>query len=153
MTSDDPVRVLIAGGGVAALEAALTLRELAEGRMRVELLAPEPQFWYRPLAVAEPVAVNVDCLGTSIVGDQALADALRGCCPLNQKGIRSRLKLERPIYARTSAYGHFGRQPERDGGFSWERTDLVGRLRHLLGLPAEVRGPRRQASADPRGAG
>jgi sulfide:quinone oxidoreductase len=47
-------RVLIAGGGVAALEAALALRELGEGRVEVELLAPEPQFWYRPLAVAEP---------------------------------------------------------------------------------------------------
>src|SRR6266542_4031804 len=47
-------RVLIAGGGVAALEAALALRELGEGRVSVELLAPEPQFWYRPLAVAEP---------------------------------------------------------------------------------------------------
>ena len=46
--------VLIAGGGVAALEAALTLRELGEGRIRVELLAPEPSFWYRPVAVAEP---------------------------------------------------------------------------------------------------
>ena len=47
-------RVLIAGGGVAALEAALALRELGEGRVSVEMLAPEPQFWYRPLAVAEP---------------------------------------------------------------------------------------------------
>ena len=47
-------RVLIAGGGVAALEAALALRELAEERVAVELLAPEPHFWYRPLSVAEP---------------------------------------------------------------------------------------------------
>ena len=48
------MRVLIAGGGVAALEAALALRALAEDRVSVEMLAPEPQFWYRPLAVAEP---------------------------------------------------------------------------------------------------
>jgi sulfide:quinone oxidoreductase len=54
MTRTDPVRVLIAGGGVAALEATLALRALAEERVSVELLAPEPQFWYRPLAVAEP---------------------------------------------------------------------------------------------------
>ena len=47
-------RVLIAGGGVAALEAALALRELGEGRVSVEMLAPEPEFWYRPLSVAEP---------------------------------------------------------------------------------------------------
>jgi sulfide:quinone oxidoreductase len=54
MTRTEPVRVLIAGGGVAALEAALALRALAKERVTVELLAPEPQFWYRPLAVAEP---------------------------------------------------------------------------------------------------
>jgi sulfide:quinone oxidoreductase len=54
MTHTDPVRVLVAGGGVAPLEAALALRALAEERVSVELLAPEPQFWYRPLAVAEP---------------------------------------------------------------------------------------------------
>ena len=50
--------VLIAGGGVAALEAALALRALAEDRVRVELLAPEPQYWYRPLAAAEPFALG-----------------------------------------------------------------------------------------------
>src|ERR1043165_3511288 len=52
-----PLRVLVAGGGVAALEAALALNELAAGRLEVELLAPEPKFWYRPLAVVEPFAV------------------------------------------------------------------------------------------------
>ena len=50
--------VLIAGGGVAALEAALTLREVGEGRARIELLAPEPSFWYRPVAVAEPFGLG-----------------------------------------------------------------------------------------------
>ena len=54
MKRDDPMNVLIAGGGVAALEAALALRALAEERVRVELLAPEHHFFYRPLAVAEP---------------------------------------------------------------------------------------------------
>ena len=54
----DQYSVLIAGGGVAALEAALTLRELGEGRVRVELLAPEPSFWYRPVAVAEPFGLG-----------------------------------------------------------------------------------------------
>ncbi len=58
MMTDEPRHVLIAGGGVAALEAALALRELTEGRVRVELLAPEPQFWYRPLAVAEPFGLG-----------------------------------------------------------------------------------------------
>jgi hypothetical protein len=51
-------RVLIAGGGVAALEAALALRELGEGRVSVEIIAPEPEFWYRPLAVAEPFGLG-----------------------------------------------------------------------------------------------
>jgi len=50
----DEFSVLIAGGGVAALEAALTLADVGEGRVRVELLSPEPQFFYRPAAVAEP---------------------------------------------------------------------------------------------------
>ena len=54
MDRGKPMNVVIAGGGVAALEAALALRALAEDRVRVELLAPEPLFWYRPLAVAEP---------------------------------------------------------------------------------------------------
>jgi sulfide:quinone oxidoreductase len=58
MMTDEPRHVLIAGGGVAALEAALGLRELTEGRVRVELLAPEPHFWYRPLAVAEPFGLG-----------------------------------------------------------------------------------------------
>ena len=47
---------------------------------------------------------------------------------LSPRGIRERLELNRPIYARTAAYGHFGREPEPDGGFSWERTDLVDAL-------------------------
>ena len=58
MDNGDPPDVLIAGGGVAALEAALALRALGEGEIRVELLAPEPQFWYRPLAVAEPFGLG-----------------------------------------------------------------------------------------------
>jgi len=50
---------------------------------------------------------------------------------LKPRGIRTHLKLNRPIYARTSAYGHFGREPDTDGGFSWEKTDLVGELKGL----------------------
>jgi S-adenosylmethionine synthetase len=48
---------------------------------------------------------------------------------LKPRGIREHLKLNRPIYARTAAYGHFGRAPDADGGFSWERTDLVSQLK------------------------
>jgi S-adenosylmethionine synthetase len=50
---------------------------------------------------------------------------------LSPRGIREHLKLNKPIYARTSAYGHFGRPPEDDGGFSWEKTDLVDELKRL----------------------
>ena len=52
---------------------------------------------------------------------------------LSPRGIREHLHLNRPIYARTAAYGHFGRTPEPDGGFSWERTDLVDDLKSLFG--------------------
>ena len=51
---------------------------------------------------------------------------------LSPKGIRTHLQLNKPIYARTAAYGHFGRAPEDDGGFSWEKTDLVDQLKGLL---------------------
>jgi len=51
---------------------------------------------------------------------------------LSPRGIREHLGLSRPIYERTAAYGHFGRQPDDDGGFSWERTDLVDALRAAL---------------------
>ena len=51
---------------------------------------------------------------------------------LSPRGIREHLNLNQPIYARTAAYGHFGRKPEKDGGFSWEKTNLVGELRDLL---------------------
>ena len=47
------------------------------------------------------------------------------------RAIREHLQLNRPIYARTSAYGHFGRQPDNEGGFSWERTDLVDQIKSL----------------------
>ena len=60
-----------------------------------------------------------------------LEKALREVMDLTPRGIREHLGLNRPIYARTSAYGHFGRPPEPDGGFSWERTDLVEDLRGL----------------------
>ena len=52
---------------------------------------------------------------------------------LSPRGIREHLSLSRPIYARTAAYGHFGRSPEADGGFSWERTDLVDELKSAFG--------------------
>ena len=65
--------------------------------------------------------------------DQAkIEKALAGVMDLSPRGIREHLKLNRPIYARTSAYGHFGRTPDADGGFSWEKTDLADALRSAV---------------------
>jgi S-adenosylmethionine synthetase len=62
------------------------------------------------------------------VDEEKLSKVLQEMVDLSPRGIREHLKLSRPIYARTAAYGHFGRAPDEDGGFSWERTDLVDDL-------------------------
>jgi S-adenosylmethionine synthetase len=83
------------------------------------------------IGVAKPLSIYVDSYGTGQVADARLEKALGEVMDLTPRGIREHLGLNRPIYARTSAYGHFGRPPEPDGGFSWERTDLVEDLRGL----------------------
>ena len=84
------------------------------------------------IGVAQPLSFYVDLHGTGRVDaallEKLLPDMVGGATP---RAIREHLQLNRPIYARTAAYGHFGREPEKDGGFSWERTDLVGELRAL----------------------
>jgi S-adenosylmethionine synthetase len=85
------------------------------------------------IGVSHPLSVYVDTHGTGQVEEDRLADVLMQVIDLSPRGIRTRLQLNRPIYARTAAYGHFGRVPEPDGGFSWEATDLVGELRGLFG--------------------
>ena len=84
------------------------------------------------IGVARPLGVYVDTLGTSRVDEGKLSAAISEVIDLSPRGIRERLALSRPIYARTSAYGHFGRAPEADGGFSWERTDLADDLKAAL---------------------
>ncbi len=81
------------------------------------------------IGVSHPLSLYVDTAGTSETSEDKLAEILRGAMDLSPRGIREHLSLNRPIYARTSAYGHFGREPEPDGGFSWEKTDLVEELR------------------------
>ncbi|MGH7098127.1 MAG: methionine adenosyltransferase [Stellaceae bacterium] len=81
------------------------------------------------IGVARPVSVYVDTAGTGRVDEERLARALQELMDLSPRGIRTHLSLNRPIYARTAAYGHFGRPPEPDGGFSWERRDLADALR------------------------
>ena len=81
------------------------------------------------IGVAEPVSVMVDTHGARTRDEAALSQALREMMDLTPGGIRDHLDLIHPIYERTAAYGHFGRNPESDGGFSWERTDLAEALR------------------------
>ncbi len=84
------------------------------------------------IGVSKPLSIYVDLMGTGEVDEDRLA-AFFHELDLSPRAIRERLGLNRPIYARTAAYGHFGRDPEPDGGFSWERTDLVDELRRLFG--------------------
>lgn len=84
------------------------------------------------IGVSKPLSVYVDTHGTGNVAEDKLSDALQEVMNLSPRGIREKLDMNRPIYARTSAYGHFGREPESDGGFSWERTDLIDDLKSAL---------------------
>jgi S-adenosylmethionine synthetase len=81
------------------------------------------------IGVSRPISVFVDTQGTSRVDEDRLSTVLQDLMDLSPRGIREHLGLNRPIYARTAAYGHFGRAPEPDGGFSWERLDLVSELK------------------------
>jgi len=85
------------------------------------------------IGVSRPISVYVDTHGTGKVDEARLSDVLQEMVDLSPRGIREHLSLSRPIYARTAAYGHFGRAPEEDGGFSWERTDLADGLSSALG--------------------
>jgi S-adenosylmethionine synthetase len=84
------------------------------------------------IGVAFPLSIYVDTHGTGKVPDSELEAAIAKVMDLTPRGIRRHLDLNKPIYARTSAYGHFGRKPGRDGSFSWERVDLVKPLREAL---------------------
>ena len=84
------------------------------------------------IGVAQPLSVYVDTHGTGKVADDKLETAIAKVMDLSPRGIREHLGLNKAIYARTSAYGHFGRKTMRDGGFSWERTDLVKPLKAAI---------------------
>ncbi len=83
------------------------------------------------IGVSKPLSVYVDTHGTGEIDEAVLEKTLPEMVNLSPRGIRTHLGLNRPIYARTAAYGHFGREPDADGGFSWEKTDLAGALRKL----------------------
>jgi S-adenosylmethionine synthetase len=84
------------------------------------------------IGVSKPLSLYVDLYGTGKVEEDKLAKALMEAMDLSPRGIREHLGLNKPIYARTAAYGHFGPAPESDGGFSWEKTDLADDLRSAL---------------------
>ncbi len=84
------------------------------------------------IGVSHPLSVYVDTYDTGKVDEAKLAEAVQEAMDLSPRGIREHLGLNKPIYARTAAYGHFGRQPDTDGGFSWEKTDLVDALHNAL---------------------
>ncbi len=83
------------------------------------------------IGVAKPLSIYADLHGTGHLDEAKLESALMDAMNLSPRGIREHLKLNKPIYARTSAYGHFGRTPDAEGGFSWEKIDLAEHLRGL----------------------
>ena len=84
------------------------------------------------IGVAYPLSVYVDTFGTGKVDEAKLAKILPELMSLSPRGIREHLGLNKPIYARTTAYGHFGSAPDSKGGFSWEKTDLVKELKRAF---------------------
>lgn len=80
------------------------------------------------IGVSKPLSIFVDLFGTGKVEEDKLALVLNKVMNLSPRGIREALELNKPIYERTASYGHFGRQPDEDGGFSWERTDLAEKI-------------------------
>jgi S-adenosylmethionine synthetase len=84
------------------------------------------------IGIAQPLSVYVDLHGTGKFTEDQVEAAIRKSMDLSPSGIRRHLELNKPIYAKTSAYGHFGRKAGRDGSFSWERTDLVKALKEAI---------------------
>ncbi|UXX83257.1 methionine adenosyltransferase [Roseovarius pelagicus] len=84
------------------------------------------------IGVSKPLSVYADTHGTGDIAPAQIEKAISKCMDLSPRGIREHLQLNKPIYQRTAAYGHFGRAPEADGGFSWEQTDLVDALNKAI---------------------
>ena len=84
------------------------------------------------IGVAKPLSLYVDTDGTGVISETRLADILMEVMDLTPSGIRKQLDLRRPVYERTASYGHFGRKPDNDGGFSWEKLDLVEDIKSAM---------------------
>lgn len=85
------------------------------------------------IGVSKPISVYLNTHGTGTAPEQVICDALQKLVDLRPRGIREHLQLNKPVYARSAAYGHFGRTPDADGGFSWEKTDLIDELQRIIG--------------------
>ena len=81
------------------------------------------------IGIAKPLSIYADTFGTGTVSEETIENAIANCMDLTPMGIRTHLGLNKSIYQRTAAYGHFGRKPEKDGGFSWEKLDLTDELK------------------------
>lgn len=84
------------------------------------------------IGIARPLSLYISTNGTAVVDERKILRFIEENIDLSPRGIISRLQLRRPIYTPTSAYGHFGRAPQADGGFSWEKLDLVDELKHAV---------------------
>ena len=84
------------------------------------------------IGVAEPTSISVDTFGTGKISEERLVALVREHFDLRPVGLIKMLDLVRPIYKQTAAYGHFGRTPDADGGFSWEKTDLIENIKSAL---------------------
>jgi len=84
------------------------------------------------IGVPQPLSIYAETHGTGEVAPQAIEKAIGQVMDLSPRGIRQHLQLNKPVYQRTAAYGHFGREPDADGGFSWEKTDLVDALKKAV---------------------
>ena len=85
------------------------------------------------IGISKPLSVYINSHGTGTVPETVIVDAIGKIIDLSPRGIREHLQLRKPIYERTAAYGHFGREPDSNGGFSWEKLDLVDALRKEIG--------------------
>ena len=112
--------------------AAYAARYLAKNVVAAELAEQCTIQLAYAIGVSKPLSVYVDTAGTGSVDEDKLSAALQEVMDLSPRGIREHLQLSRPIYARSAAYGHFGRTPDADGGFSWEKDDLVAPLKAAL---------------------
>ncbi len=112
--------------------AAYAARYLAKNVVAAELASKCTIQLSYAIGVSKPLSFYVNMHETGTVEEEALARALMEAIDLSPRGIREHLELNRPIYAQTAAYGHFGRPPEADGSFSWEREDLVDTLKASL---------------------